>query len=86
LIALTTTRTTVTIPDPTIGGYPVPAGAAYTWRVLGHGDADADAAAAGGYADYFTLLVALLTGGGPGVDGDRTFALTGDARGLTFAP
>jgi hypothetical protein len=86
VIALTTTQTTVTIPDPTIGGYPFPAGAAYTWRVLGHGDADADAAAAGGYADYFTLLVALLTGGGPGVDGDRTFALTGDARGLTFAP
>ncbi len=86
VIALTTTRTTVTMPDPAVGGFPFPAGAAYTWRVLGHGDDDADAAAAGGYSDYFTLLVALLSGGSPGLDGDRTFALPGDARGMTFAP
>ena len=84
--ARTTTRTTVTIPDPTLGGFTVPAGAAYDWTILGHGDEDVDSAAAGGYADYDTLLLMLLIGGGPGLDGDRTFAMLGADRGFRFAP
>jgi len=56
--------------------------------VLRHGDddADADATAAGGYGDDSTLLVAVLSGGSPALDDDRTFALMGDLRGMTFAP
>jgi len=71
---------------PAEAAFPFPAGAAYTWRVLGHGDDDADAAAGGGYGGYFTLLVAVLSRGSPALDDDRTFALMGDLRGLTFAP
>ncbi len=85
-IGLTTTRTSVTIPDPALAGFAMPAGADYNWTLLGHGDDGVDTAAAGGYADYFTILYGLLGAGGPGLDSDRTFALPTDSRDFTFAP
>jgi hypothetical protein len=85
LIALTTTRTSVTIPDPALGGLVVPAGALYEWLVLGQGDDDPDTAAAGGYLDYMTIVYGVSFGG-PGLDGDRTLALPTVDRAFTFAP
>ena len=86
VLGLTTTRTAVTIPDPALGGFAYPAGAAYSWTVLGHGDDGVDAAAAGGYADFFDLLITATGGGGPFFDRDGTFAIPGDERDFTFAP
>lgn len=85
-LALTTTRTDVTVVDPALGSFAFPAGAAYDWTVLGHGADDVDTAAAGGNADYLTLFYALLGGGGPGLDGDRTLAVLDADRGFTFEP
>ena len=85
-LALTTTRTSATVADPALGGFAFPAGAAYNWTVLGHGDEGVDSAASGGYADYLTLFYGVLGGGGPGHDGDRTLALPTTDRGFTFAP
>ncbi len=84
-IGLTTTRTSVTIPDPALGGFAPPVGASYDWLVLGHGDDDADTAAAGGYLDFFALSFGISSGG-PGLDGDRTFGLPSSDRTFTFAP
>jgi hypothetical protein len=84
-IALTTTRTDVTVPDPASGGFAFPAGADYVWTVIGHGDGDADAAAAGGYTSFVDLITAI-NGGGPGLDGERTLGLIDAARDFTFAP
>ncbi len=83
---LTTTRTNVTIPDPALGGFALPVGADYFWSLLGHGDDDVDTAAAGGYADYYTILFGVSGAGGPGLAADRTFALPDDSRAFTFAP
>jgi hypothetical protein len=85
-IGLTTSRTSVTIPNPALGGFAVPAGADYTWSVLGHGDDGVDVAATGGFADYFSLLYTLFGAAGPGFDGDRTLAFAAEERGFTFAP
>ena len=86
VIALTTTRTSVTLPDPALGGFALPAGADYTWTVIGHGADGVDTAIAGGFADYVNLLFSTLVSGGPGFDGDRTFSLPGTGRTLTLAP
>jgi len=85
-IALTTTRTAVTIPNPALGGFPFPAGALYDWGIVGHGDDSVDVAASGGYADFATLIYSILGAGGPGLDGDRSLSLPNDDRGFTFAP
>jgi len=84
-VGLTTTRTSVTLPNPALGGFAFPAGAAYEWLVLGHGNDDADAAAAGGYLDYLTIAYGLFAGG-PGLDGDRAFAFPNFESSFTFAP
>lgn len=87
VIGLTTTRTTVTIPDPADGGFAFPAGLAYEWGVLGHGGDSVDTAAAGGFAD-FTAIASQFAGsdGGPSVDADRTFSPPTTIRDFTFAP
>lgn len=84
-IALTTTRTDVTVPNPAAGGFAFPAGADYSWTVVGHGGADTDAAAAGGYTSFVDLITAI-TNGGPGLDGERTLGVIDAARDFTFAP
>lgn len=84
-IALTTTRTDVTVPNPATGGFAFPAGLAYSWNAVGHGDVDTDTAAAGGYTDFVDLSTAVNEGG-PGFDGDRTTAITNTAFDFTFAP
>lgn len=84
-IALTSTRANVTIPDPASAGFAFPAGLDYSWSVRGHGLGDVEEAAAGGIADFTRLTVNILNElGGPGFDGDRTYAVSDDARSLTF--
>lgn len=85
VLARTTTRTSVTVTDPALGGILFPAGAAYSWTVLGHGNDGVDVAAAGGYADFFELLL-TANSGGPFFDRDRTFAIPGDERDFMFMP
>lgn len=85
IIALTSTRTNVTIPDPASAGFTFPAGLDYVWSVHGHGLGDVDEATAGGIADFTLLTVNVIEDlGGPGFDGDRTYARIDDARSLTF--
>ncbi len=86
LVALTTTRTAVTIPDPAIGGFAFPAGLGYAWAILGHGDGDVDEAAAGGLADIFPIQYTISGQGGPGFDADRTFSSPANSRDFTFEP
>jgi len=86
LVALTTTRTAVTIPDPAIGGFAFPAGLGYAWAVLSHGDGDVDEAAAGGFADIFPIQYTISGQGGPGFDADRTLSSPQDSRDFTFEP
>lgn len=83
-LAVTTNRDTVTVPDPDLGGFVVPAGDTYSWYVLGHGATDADAALDRGVLDYFQLMT-LSSEGGPGFvqDGELKF---GTSRTFTFAP
>jgi len=85
-IGLTTTRTNVTIPDPGSGGFAFPAGLAYEWGVVGHGDGDVDVAASGGFADFTVLSIIFSGNAGPGPDGDRTFSFPSEVRDFTFAP
>jgi hypothetical protein len=86
LIALTTTRTSVSVPDPAVGGFAFPAGAVYEWGVLNHGDADMVDAAAGGYADFLNITVSFGGIGGPGVEGNRTVSIPTSGRAFTFEP
>ena len=83
-LALTTTRSSVTMPDPAAGGIPFPAGATYSWNVVGHGLTDADAALARSLLDYFAFL-ALSGMGGPGYDQDGAISV-GTDRDFTAAP
>jgi hypothetical protein len=85
-IALTTTRTSVTIPNPVLGGFAFPAGAAYSWDLVGHGDDGVDIAVSGGYVDFSSLLYTVLGAGGPGLDGDRSLSVPNNERDFTFAP
>ena len=68
--AVTTRRTTVTLPDPADVGFPWPGGAAYTWLAYAHGTTSVDAAAAMGLARVY----GAVRPGGPGwgADGDLT--------------
>ena len=84
VLALTTTRTAVTMPDPALGGLAFPAGDAYNWYALGHGLTDADAALGRSLLDYYDLVV-FLGLGGPSFDQDGVLTL-GTPRGFTFAP
>ena len=86
LIALTTTRTSVTVPDPALGGFAFPAGALYEWGVLNQGDADMADAAAGGFADFLNVSVSFGAIGGPGLDGSRTVSSPSTGRAFTFEP
>ena len=86
VIALTTTRTSVTIPAPALGGFAFPSGADYVWSTVGHGADGVDTAAAGGFADLLNLLYISSGLAGSGFDGDRTFSLPSAVRTLTFAP
>ncbi len=83
-IALTTTRTQVTIPDPALGGFAFPAGLAYGWGVYGQAGVDVDRAAEGGLIDYFSFA-GIGDGGGPGVRADGSASLDG-SRTFVFAP
>jgi len=85
-IALTTTRSPATVPDPTRVGLTYPAGLAYSWSILGHGDGDVDEAAAGGYADFVSTVFTLDGMGGPGFDASRTYSRDSAERTFTFAP
>lgn len=84
-LALTTTRTAVTVPDLVAAGFAFPAGANYQWYVLGHGAADLDAVARGGLADYYRLSL-IVNSGGAGWAGDAAFTVPIGARSFTFAP
>ena len=86
VFALTTMRTSVTIPDPALGGFAFPSGADYVWSTVGHGADGVDAAAAGGFADFVNLFSITSGPAGPGLDGDRTVSVPGTPRTLTFAP
>ena len=83
-LALTTTRTSVTIPDPAIGGFAMPSGADYDWAVAGHGPATMEMASAGGISDYYELVV-LLESGGPRFASDGAITAT-PSRSFQFAP
>jgi hypothetical protein len=80
-VALTTTRTSVTLPDPTAVGIPWPAGAAYTWHVMGYEAASVDAAASALDLQILYLSVYL----GADVLDTGAFATT-VSRNLTLAP
>lgn len=82
--ALTTMRSSVTLPDPALGGFAFPAGADYDWMVAGIGGTDVDDAAVRGITEYYELL-AYLDSGGPGVASDGQFSLS-DEPGFQFAP
>jgi hypothetical protein len=68
--AVTTRRTSVTLPDPASVGFPWPGGSGYTWLASAHGTADVDTAAAMGMVRAYGAVRA----GGPGwgADGDVT--------------
>jgi hypothetical protein len=83
-LALTTTRGSVTVPNPALGGFAFPAGATYSWYTLGHGSTDPDEALSRSLLDYFQLIFLAGTGG-PGYDQDGVFTF-GTDRTFTFAP
>jgi hypothetical protein len=83
-IVLTTMRTSVTVPDPALGGYVFPAGANYSWTVLEHGGTTVDDASSRGFVDLLEY-VSLLTSGGPRFDEDGALSFT-SSRDFQFAP
>jgi hypothetical protein len=83
-IALTTTRTSVTVPDPGIGGFAMPAGEDYAWAVAGHGPTSMEAASAAGTLDFLEMA-ALLEAGGPRFASDGVLTASA-ARSFQFAP
>lgn len=80
-VALTTTRSSVALPDPVAAGLPWPSGAAYTWSVRTHDAATVDGAAAN--LDTTALSLAIFLG--LDLPASGTFAES-DTRALTFAP
>lgn len=83
-IALTTTRTTVSVPDPSIGGFVMPAGADYDWSVAGHGSTTMEKASSGGAMEIYEIM-AMLELGGPRFEADGVASIS-LARGFQFAP
>jgi hypothetical protein len=83
-VALTTARSSVTIPDPARVGLPFAAGAAGEWTVFGLGVDDVDGAGTRGLLAYYALTSAP-TAGGPGLDGDGSLT-TSAIQGFQFAP
>jgi hypothetical protein len=82
-ISLTTTRTEVTMPDLTASGLALPAGAALSWTLYGHGSG----AVAGAIGDAFPVAFLLGYVGGLHVDLPPPGVLaTGPTRSLTLAP
>jgi hypothetical protein len=83
-VALTTARSSVTIPDPARVGLPFAAGASGEWTVFGLGVDDVDGAGTRDLLAYYALMAAP-TAGGPGVDGDGSHT-TSATQGFQFAP
>ncbi len=79
--AVTTPRTSVTLPDPVAAGFPWPAGADYTWLAYAHGTTSVDVAAALGLVG----VTGAVRPGGPGwgADGDVTLHAP---RAMRWAP
>jgi hypothetical protein len=83
-LALTTSRSSVTIPNPAVAGLPLPTGATYNWIVVGHGAASVDSVGARGIADYVEVIV-VTESGGPGFASAGAFTLSA-SREFVFAP
>lgn len=83
-VALTTARSSVTIPDPATVGLPFAAGASCAWMVIGLGVTDVDAAGSAGLQAYYAIATAP-SGGGPGVDHDGSIT-TSATQGFQLAP
>ncbi|MDF1523346.1 MAG: hypothetical protein P1P87_11105 [Trueperaceae bacterium] len=84
-LAITTTRTSVTLPDLVTAGFAIPAGATYGWSVVGHGDGPIGEPNVGGLADYLRPDIQWVYGG-PGFGRDGTFTSPAVERAFTFAP
>ena len=84
-LALTTTRTSVTLPDLVTAGFAVPAGANYGWSVVGHGASPIGEPNVGGLADYLRPDIQWVYGG-PGFGRDGTFTRPTEERAFTFVP
>ncbi len=80
-LALTTTRSSVALPDPTAAGFALPAGASYTWSVITHDAATVDAAV----ATLDPALVYLAIFVGLDLPDSGTYTAT-DVRSFTLAP
>jgi hypothetical protein len=83
-VALTTARSSVTIPDPAAVGLPFPAGAGAQWVVFGLGVGTVDEAGTRGLMAYYAIASAP-TAGGPGVDRDGSLG-TSATQAFQFAP
>lgn len=84
-VAVTTMASSHRIPDLSAYGLELPAGADFSWQVLGHSGTSTESGT-GAFGDYFRVLM-LVSGssGSGGPVGEGTFAL-GDGREFTTAP
>lgn len=83
-VFLTTARSSVTFPDPALGGYAFPAGETYDWSVLGIGASSMDDAGTRGMTEFYELTFGINLGG-PGFASAGSIA-TNDTWEFTFAP
>src|SRR5690606_20452468 len=83
-LALLTTSTTVTMPDTSWLGLPLPAGATFDWQVIATGG-DSVEPAAYRPAEGLNIVSMLLGGSSPGFKGDGTI-ISSSSRQFTTAP
>lgn len=83
-LALLTTSTTVTMPDTSGLGLPLPAGATFDWQVIATGG-DSVESAAYRPAEGLNFVSMLLGGSSPGFKGDGTI-ISSSSRQFTTAP